>query len=144
MAKRKRKKRRVALLPQRRVSRRPNLLMVRPRGVLVLTPVRRDAPRIASRRLPALLSTIPEGRTYHPAGKGRPVLTISGTPSRGLKPAKKPYNLGFIEPKKITVCVRRQRRREVMHALNKAGKSGLGLRKKRHQNEDSKISCKRY
>lgn len=64
------------------------------------------------------------------------------------KPKKNTYKvyggledrLTFINPKKVPVCQRRKKRREVLFSLQKAGK-GKGSRRKRHYNDDSKIKC---
>jgi len=137
MAKRKRKKRRNEVIV---IPRRAKILTVRAPGLIVKRQGGAISRRIASRRLPTLLSTIPERRTYHPAGSARPVLTVTGTPARGLR-APTPKSLAFAKPRKITVCVRRQQRKEVMFAAGHGGSRGLGRRKKRRVNENSKISC---
>lgn len=140
MARKKRKSQR-AVVPYRK-PRRP-LKLVLPRGLLTAKYVLARMPHpipIAKQRLPRRLSTIPEKRPYHPERHRLPP-TVSGTPSPGLRPGKKLYSLNFIRPKKITVCVRRQTRKEVLHAIGKAGQGGLGLRKKRRLNDDSKITC---
>lgn len=146
MAKRKRKitTRRAALLPERRVARRKlTILTVLPSGKLkLITALARTSPKpVAKRSLPRLLSTIPEKRTYHPAGKARPVTTLSGTEGPGLKPGLKLYRLTFKQPQTITICRRRQIRKQVMFAIGKGGSKGLGLRKRRRLNDDSKITC---
>lgn len=48
--------------------------------------------------------------------------------------------LGFNVPDRVALCVRRETRREVLHAKRIAGKSGL---KKPKRNFWSSISCKR-
>lgn len=50
-----------------------------------------------------------------------------------------PTAIGFTAPKSMLVCVRRQQRREVMHALNKSGRGG---QKRPRFNEFSKVRCK--
>lgn len=47
----------------------------------------------------------------------------------------------FAVPEKVALCVRRQQRREVMHAIKKAGKSGG--QKRHRRNQWSNVSCKR-
>lgn len=49
--------------------------------------------------------------------------------------------VGFHLPWQVIICVRRQKRREVMHALNFAGKSGLGRGKKQNRNRYSEVRC---
>lgn len=57
-----------------------------------------------------------------------------------------PWRIGFVEPERVLVCVRRKIRREVLHAIAK--ESGYGsvskiknLNKKYIFNEDSKVVC---
>lgn len=51
-----------------------------------------------------------------------------------------PARIGFERPKRVLVCVRRQQRREVLHALGKAGRGGFSL--KPRWSEYSYIRCK--
>ena len=104
--------------------------------------VGRDTRRIASRRLPPRLVLATDRRRYHPLGQGQPPLKTTGAPGPGLRPARALARLKFIKPEKMTVCVRRAQRKQVMFAAGHGGKRGLGLRKKRKINEDTKISCK--
>lgn len=53
----------------------------------------------------------------------------------------KTSRLGFALPWQVVICVRRKRRQQVLHALNIAGKRGLGAGKKQHRNEYSEIRC---
>lgn len=50
-------------------------------------------------------------------------------------------SVGFTLPWQVIVCVRRKRRKEVMHALNIAGRSGVGRGKKQRRNEFSEVRC---
>lgn len=53
--------------------------------------------------------------------------TISATPVAKKTPkarARVPYQIAFQAPKETLVCVRRQRRKQVLHALKKTGKGG--------------------
>ena len=116
------------------------ILMVRPLSPLVTTKKGRYAHRITSRRLPPILFTAAQDkRTYHP--HPRPTSTLSGIPSGALTVGRKLHQLVFDKPKIITLCVRRQQRKEVMHAIGKAGSRGLGRRKRRRTNEESHIKC---
>lgn len=100
-------------------------------------------PTIARRKRLPLLTQIPDKRTYHPARRLRPVVTTDGRQPEGIKVGRRLHQLSFIKPKTLAVCVRRQCRREVMFAIGKGGTRGLGFRKRRRTDEDSKISCKR-
>lgn len=46
----------------------------------------------------------------------------------------------FKAPQSVLICVRRQRRREVLHAMKKAGKGGM---RRPRRNQFSSISCRR-
>lgn len=52
-----------------------------------------------------------------------------------------PQRVGFTLPWQVIICVRRKRRREVLHALNIAGRSGVGRGKRQHRNEYSEVRC---
>lgn len=103
-------------------------------------------------------------RTFHPEGRyNAPVRTVFGTPAR-LTVVDRNYTktgpfsrasvvsaparsqtkaaLAFSTPGSVVVCVRRQRRREVMFALQKTGR-GAGKQKRPRRTELSKISCRR-
>lgn len=82
---------------------------------------------------------------YRPArtfrGWARLGLSGSARPNR-VKPAR--VDLGrvsFSAPGSTVICVRRSRRREVLHALRKTGRGSGGGRKRR--NEFSSVSCRR-
>lgn len=49
--------------------------------------------------------------------------------------------VGFALPWQVVVCVRRQRRRQVMHALGIAGRRGVGAGKRRHMDEYTGVRC---
>lgn len=83
-----------------------------------------SAPRSASRLVVKNVNNSPRPDPFRPAFRG----TI-------------PHQIGFVEPKRVVICVRRQRRREVLHALRVAGRGGVGRGRKRHTNEYSQISC---
>lgn len=104
------------------------------------------------------LRSIEDRRRWHPERALRPALSFSGLaartdvlvdrrPSRkaiaaGFKfqPLQTKAILGFREPDRVLVCVRRQARKEVLHALGKAGRGG-GRRGRRGWS--SGISCRR-
>lgn len=105
-----------------------------------LVNVRRDAPPIARRSRPARLVLKPDNRTYHPAGKLRPLTTTFLTPSVRLKVGRKIHQLAFKKPKRVNVCTSRSIRRQLLFALGMGGRRG---RQRKHRlNDESKISCK--
>lgn len=81
------------------------------------------------------LRLIEDRREFHPMGRFRPARSLS-TPLHRLEVPNAPVrhtvrktisaisHIAFKAPEKVLVCVRRQRRKEVLHALQKAGKSG--------------------
>lgn len=121
---------------------------------------------IARRRLPlskfadqplSFLRTFEDRRTFHPEGEFRPLSTFtsraryeirpkfSARPSESVK-AHSPFaqgnypswRVGFVKPQEVLTCVRRNIRRQVLHAFRVAGKSGLGGPR---YNQYSKVSC---
>lgn len=81
-------------------------------------------------------------RIYHPA-RARPVRTkrrvASIRASRLTSLYSPPINkIEFTQPKQVLICVRRQRRREILHALGKAGQKG---QRKPKRNFWSEVSC---
>lgn len=125
---------------------------------------RRDPRPIANHRLPATKpirrrNSIPRGiedrRQFSPyPAFERPYLTKRSTPSRILYsharqtktrskavpastyPVSHP---AFVAPRRVLVCVRRQRRTEVLFALGKAGRKG---QKRPRFSSTSNVSCK--
>lgn len=126
---------------------------------------RRDIPRIAKTRVlppstirfsPTLpLTLFEDRRQWHPMVDHRPALTFTSRPHTLRAVEKKPtqrqskYGLpalsqtkatiAFGLPDKVLVCVRRKRRKEVIFAKNKAGRSG---QRKPRRNWLSAISCR--
>lgn len=111
-------------------------------------------PPIASRRLlpePVRASDYPaieDRRSYHPLDQFRPVMnTIGGRagPVTVAKPLKNKsramlaHGLAFSAPKNTLICVRRNQRKEVLHALKKTGRGKGGGRKR--FTPYSKIGC---
>lgn len=119
---------------QRSDSDRPSAVSQRPLATLL-----RPSPAP-----PAPLRLIEDRRTYHPLGPDRPARQVSGHPSKPLqvKPSKKfrlPPQLGFSDPTRVVVCVRRKTRKEVLFALKKMG---AGKRRRRpRRNWLSNIEC---
>lgn len=127
---------------------------------------RRDASDISNRRLPLLnnyvpynplpstfLTEIEDRRQWHPLGVNRPArsfnraqhtLQVPKYPKRqgrAFRPYKWPTaQIGFTQPDQVLVCVRRKQRREVLHALKKAGRGG---QRRPRYNLYSKITCRR-
>jgi len=95
----------------------------------------------------ALLTEIDDHRTYTKSPATRPALTLTGavagiqaiTPKRGTRSRTRvPYQIAFTAPKETLVCVRRSRRRQVLHALKKTGKRG---QRRRRRSQWSNIKC---
>lgn len=119
------------------VAVRPNISYSRP-SLVTFTP------RVA-------LSQIEDRRTYHPLDFFRPARSFNRSQHSLVvkQPAKNkdrfsglrglPTAIQFYAPKKVLVCVRRQRRKEVIHALKKTGKGAA----KRHRRRSyySNIHC---
>lgn len=103
------------------------------------------------------LRSIEDRRVYDPEGPWRPArafsgdrarFTVTGDVRRSNRPLKSfkydppvPVGVGFEIPRNVLICVRRNRRREVLHALRKTGRGG-GQKPPRF-NWYSKISCRR-
>lgn len=98
----------------------------------------------------AQLRLIQDLRTFYPQPALRPAfrldgarasLTVARPASRSTARTKSllPSAVGFHQPQQVLVCVRRKRRKEVLHALRKVGR-GFGRRKK-HFNKWSNVRC---
>lgn len=93
------------------------------------------------------LSEIEDRRLYHPEGVSRPFRALNRAVARlkavDVKVHKKekekiiPRFIGFIDPARVLVCIRRKVRREVMHAMGAAG----GSVRPPHRTESSEIRC---
>jgi len=132
------------------------------------------SPRSFFDTLPNLLRSIEDRRNWHPEGSRAPARSISHprhrlqsvmrnvnirntlktirSPSLNLPNLKKPQLpsiardvIGFEQPQNVLVCIRREQRRQVLHALQKTGRKGRGGKpfKLPHFNEYSKITCRR-
>lgn len=98
-------------------------------------------------------------REYHPLGRARPPVKLNGVPRVRLQAKRKPVatvkpsfvagdvngavadslrGVQFEDARRVAICVRRRRRREVMFAIKKAGK--IGQRPPR-RNFYSEVSC---
>jgi len=76
---------------------------------------------------------VDDRRLFHPLGNDRPLKTTSGgrvavqarpRPSENLKNTV-PSALGFVNPARVLICVRRNRRKQVLHAKGIAGGTGF-------------------
>lgn len=131
-------------------------------------PVRKARRAIATGHFVTLNATLREAqdrRNWHPAAPlHRPLKTVSGTPSYRLvvaKPKRKsgrslalsraadtrraaadslPHRIAFDAPKEVLLCVRRQRRKEVIFATRKAG-AGKAKQRRPRRNQYSEVSC---
>lgn len=121
------------------------------RGLLTPSrPLAISLPRVAVS--PVDLRVFEDRRTFHPDGPLRRPLALPQSAGRVFENVNKksrsrssartfsPGVLTFAAPDRVVLCVRRQRRKEVLHALRKTGK--VGQRKPR-RNFWSRISCKR-
>lgn len=121
--------------------------------------VGREFQTFARRSLPLLsLVDVQDRRLFNPSAVDRPQKKVRGTAARVVvrTPGAKtvapgvslsalaftpvvPWGLEFQDAERVVVCVRRRRRREVLHARGVAGSKGL--RPPRY-NFWSKISCR--
>lgn len=107
----------------------------------VVSVVRRARPSQA-------LVLVEDRRTFYPTAPAlRPALSFSRKSHarvvakqnpRFNQPSQTKAILAFAEPKKVLVCVRRKRRKEVLHAKGVAGRRGL---RRPHRNNWSGIRC---
>lgn len=78
------------------------------------------------------LAPIEDRRTFHPEQAFRPARSFSranhvlvARPDRtrsGQVRLSVPVGVGFGDPRRVIICVRRRQRREVLHALGKTGR----------------------
>lgn len=99
------------------------------------------------------LQEIEDRREFHPERADRSALSLFGRPHRLAvhkvehRPARPvlskrsspPHRIQFVDPRQVVVCVRRQQRKEVLHAL---GRTGRGARAPRRRTWRSDISCR--
>nr|QJB20468.1 MAG: hypothetical protein [Microvirus sp.] len=97
----------------------------------------------------APLTTVEDRRTFHPDGEQRNarsfrrsyhLLTQPQAPSVLAQRPHMPVGVAFDNPRDVLVCVRRKTRRQVIHALGKAGK-GVA-RKAPRRNHYSDVKCR--
>lgn len=94
---------------------------------------------------PGLLSEVQDGRAWRPDASrrwGAPQRLLGGQPARlEARPPPAPFGqVAFQTPQQVIPCVRRQQRKEVLHALKRTGKGSGGGRK--HRTPESNIRCK--
>lgn len=87
------------------------------------------------------LRPLEDRRRWHPERWGQPLqATVRAATRVIVKPSRGPdltSRLAFADPKKIAVCQRRQTRKEVIHALGRAGAGNRAPRRK----PSSEITC---
>lgn len=120
-------------------------------GTLTTGPRRFDDGRFLSniRRLDALselVRSLEDRRTWHPSGPLRPAGALSRSartlvversgPARWQDPL--PGRVQFSVPEKVSGCVRRKERREVLFAK---GHGGKGSRRAKRRNNWSDVKC---
>lgn len=96
---------------------------------------------------PLGLALLEDRRSWHPSRPTRPFLTTGPRSSARLVVKSKPTALrndisarvGFAVPKKVVVCVRRKQRKEVLHAM---GKAGGRVSRRRRRTDASDIDCR--
>lgn len=90
---------------------------------------------------------VDDRRFFDPAGPLRPAYSVYRADRRIIAKSSavgSPRNdtlsarVGFAVPKRVAVCVRRQQRKEVIHAL---GKQGAGGSTRRRRNSWSNVDC---
>lgn len=94
------------------------------------------------------LQSFEDRRAWHPLGQAAPARSFSQTRHRLTIPAKSRFFpgprlsnvVGFVNPQRILICVRRRIRREVIHALRFAGR-GRGKQRPPRRSEYSSIHC---
>lgn len=131
------------------------------RDVVTIARRQKRLPRSTAYRTSVTLGE--DRRTFHPEGKNRPVFASPRYAARIMpkdirvghanrnrpnsswgsavfvQPRQTKAILAFDMPDKVAVCVRRNRRKEVLHALGKAGSGGM---RKPRRNATSAISCR--
>lgn len=124
----------------------------------LLTPIATRSRVAPVHRLPSVsyktnnfaLGLIEDRRTYYPGLKpyNRPIAQMAvGAPARLALVDKPQYRassqtkatVAFAEPQKLPICIRRETRKQVLHAKGVAGSKGL---KKPTRNEWSDVSCR--
>lgn len=106
--------------------------------------------------VPKPVVLVSDRRAFHPRGETAPLSSprksqrrvvekvVVSQPNRNkMGRAGKPahhYKVAFSVPRKVELCVRRQRRRQVLFAMRRTGKGSRAVRRRR--NYWSGVSCK--
>lgn len=119
-------------------------------------PLSLSPPRFRQLEIFPSLQEFEDRRLWHPEDPISPArsfttsrhrLSLVDSPSRYQYSLKKNYRnlnqtkarISFVDPHRVLVCVRRKVRKEVMHALRHAGRSG---QRKPRRNAYSSVSCR--
>lgn len=113
------------------------------------TPPSRLEPVRVRVRSPIVIGT--DRRAFHPAGAKAPAFSFRRADRRIVIKQSSPkapkrndtyldFRVGFAAPKRVAICVRRQKRKEVLHALKRVGKGSGGGR--HFWNYWSSVDCK--
>lgn len=123
------------------------------RGNLTLPLAKLHSPPLVSPSNRSLILSLEDRREHHPERLYRPARALFKSDallSPAALPATKrtrrnaqhfavPFGLSFSVPKRVSLCVRRHQRKEVLFALKKTGK---GARARRHRrNWWSNVKC---
>ena len=77
-------------------------------------------------------------RRFNPTKKFMPAQSVSGMTAPRKIQKYKPLAYAkehFVDPRRVTVCVRRKQRKEVLHAIGKSGRNGgRSYRRSQHSN----------
>lgn len=100
-------------------------------------------------RAPVVLRELEDRRTFHPSRALRPAGSFMRDDRRIIAKSSAvnvlrddiSARVGFAVPTKVAVCVRRQQRKEVLHASRFFGKGAGGVSRNRRRNEWSGIDC---
>lgn len=122
---------------------------VAPRSVVTAVPDRLGLALSSLHRLPPL-QLLEDRRLFHPERAVRPALSFYRDAGRVIvsKGVSSPQRLrndissriGFSVPKHVAVCIRRKERKEVIHAIGKAGRGGR-VSSRRRRNYWSGVDC---
>lgn len=95
---------------------------------------------------PVNLSLFEDRRTYHPERAARPAFSLPRMASRlvarearGRSGRQTKAPVAFADPNRVLVCVRRKRRKEVLHARGIAGSRGF---RRPRRSFYSEVSCR--
>lgn len=88
----------------------------------------------------SVVRSVEDRRTFHPLRTSRPAAALPRAASRLVVKSSAVNHfrdnlsarVGFAVPERVAVCVRRKERREVIHAIGRAG--GGGSRRRRRNN----------